>query len=284
MQLRREPVIESDHMESQTAPVMASSQPTDPRGSRWRLPPAGWDPPTPAGPAPDLRRRADEARLELVRRAEALDIPWERILQDEIHAEQAQRRHVPDVAAVPLATRLSLLSSSFLSSWRVRDEIQALSSAARSGATPVPIRELRLVFRRLAGRPEHEAAALATHLWLAHQRVLALQRVCCAARKSQGTTSERMAAICAGTRCSFDDAAWALGRETAPRPGHALDASIQKAREEGYQIPRAPTEARALAELRRIVRRSSHRLSRRRSRSSDAVALPHRVSLRDDVV
>ena len=271
-------------MGSQTAFVMASSQPSDPRRSHWRLPPAAWQPDAPAVPAPDVRPSADEARLDLLRRAEALDIPWQRILQDEIHAEQAQRRHVPDAAAIPLATRLSVLSSSFLSSWRVRDEIQALSAAARSGALPGPMPELRLVFRRLVGRPEHDAAALATHLWLAHQRVLALQRVCRAARRSRGATSERMAAICTETRCSFDDAAWALGRETAPRPGHALDASIRKAREEGYQIPRAPTEARAFAELRRIVRRSSHRLSRRRSRQSDAAALPHRVALRDEVV
>ena len=226
----------------------------------------------------------DEARLELLRRAEALDVPWQRILQEEIAAEQAQRRQASDVGAMPLAMRLAVLPHAFLSSWRVRDEIQALSTAARASVLPGPVRQLRLVFRRLVGRPERQTAALATHLWLAHERVLLLQRVARAARRTRGTTAERMAEICARTRCRFDDAAWALCGESPARRGHALDASIRKARDEGFEIPRAATEARAFAELRRIVRASSVRRPRRRSPVSDSVALPHRVALRAGVL
>jgi hypothetical protein len=219
-----------------------------------------------------------------MRRAEALDIPWRRILIDEIQAEQALRRHVADAAERPLAQLLAVLPHSFLSSFRVRDAIQALSCAARSSVMPGPVRQLRLVFRRLVGRPERDTAAVATHLGLAHQRVLLLQRVCRAARRSRGTTAERMAAVCARTRCTFDDAAWALCGEEPSRRGHALDASIQKARDEGFQIPRAATEARAFAELRRIVRAASHRLPPPRAAHSDSLSLPHRVALRDDAV
>jgi hypothetical protein len=57
---------------------------------------------------------------------------------------------------------------------------------------------------------------------------------------------------------------------------------VQKAREEGYQIPRAATEARAFAELRRIVRAASARRPRRGA-PADAVALPRRVAMHDDL-
>lgn len=262
---------------------MASSQPT---GPRWIGPRAGPPAPRPA-PEPDPEPSpadADADRLEVLRQAEALDIPWRRLLRDEIQAERAQRRHASDVGAMPLAMRLAVLAHAFLSSWRVRDEIQALSMAARAGLAPGPVRRLRLVFRRLVGRPERHAAALATHLWLAHERVLLLQRVLRAARRCRGTTAERMAAVCATTRCSFDDAAWALCGGAPARCGHALDASVQKARDEGFQIPRAATEARAFAELRRVVRAAGARLPRRGAARSASVTLPHRVALREDVV
>ncbi len=201
--------------------------------------------------APD----AEHARLEVLRRADVLEIPWERILLDEIQAEQTLRRYVESVGDMPLATRLSLLSFGFLSSWRVRDQILTLSSAARSASFRNAVSQLRLVFRQLVGQPERKAD-FSGHLWFAYQRVLLLQRVCRAARRSRGSTAERLAFVCSATRCAFDDAAWAVGREEAPRPGHRLDAAIRKVREEGFQIPRASTEARSFAELRRITRAS----------------------------
>jgi hypothetical protein len=234
----------------------------------------------------DPAESGERTGLEILRRVEALKIPWERILLDEIQAEQTLRRYVEDVAEMPLVSRLSVLSFSFLKSWRARDQIQALSCAARGASLRSAMSQLRLVFRHLAGQPDRGQAAFAGHLWFAHQRVLLLQRVCRAARRSRGTTAERMAFICSTTRCSFDDAAWALCREDSPRPGHRLDAAIQKVREEGFQIPREPTEARSFAELRRIVRGSRHPVLRRRprKRSSDGVTVPPRVGLPSDAV
>ncbi|HWZ86244.1 MAG TPA: hypothetical protein VN032_08585 [Thermoanaerobaculia bacterium] len=260
----------------QRAPVPAGPRAVPPT---WAAAPQG---PSPADPA----RNTDEARFEILRRAEALEIPWERILLDEIQAEQTQRRYVEKVAEMPLATRLSLLSSSFLSAWRVRDQIQALSCAARTTSLQSAVRQLRLVFRRLAGQPDRGNAALATHLWLAYQRVLLLQRVSRAARRSRGTNAERMASTCSTARCSFDDAAWALCREETSAPGHGLDAAVGKVRDEGFQIPRASTEARSFAELRRLVRASAHPVGRRRSpaRPGDSALVPRRVGLRQDLV
>lgn len=228
----------------------------------------------------------EHARLEILRRSEALQIPWERILLDEIQAEQTLRRFVEDVPEMPLATRLSLLSFSFLKSWRVRDQILTLSCAARSASLRSAVSQLRLVFRRLVGEPDRSRAAFAGHLWFAYQRVLLLQRVCRAARRCRGTTAERVAFVCSRTRCGFDDAAWAICREDSPRPGHRLDAAIRKVREEGFQIPRASTEARSFAELRRIIRASPRPVRRRSSRrpSVDAVAMPRRVALPADAV
>ena len=114
---------------------------------------------------------------------------------------------------------------------------------------------LRAVFRRLVGQPERGRAAFTGHLDIAYQRVLLLQRVCRAAGRSRGSTAERMAYVCSTTRCGYDDALRPVPRGCA-RAGHRLDAAIRKVREEGFQIPRAANEARAFAELRRVVRAS----------------------------
>ena len=229
------------------------------------------------GPAPV----GEQARREILRQAEALEIPWERILLDEIHAEQTLRRYADDGVETPFPLKLSILPLSFLNSWRLRDQIQSLSCAARSASLRSAIGQLRLVFRRLVGDPDPDKAALVGHLAFAYQRVLLLQRVCRIARKSRGTTAERMAFVCSTARCGFDDAAWALCREDAPRPGHRLDAAMQRVRAEGFQIPRHANEARSFAELRRIVRASPVALRRRRRSRlpTDSVTTPARAGL-----
>jgi hypothetical protein len=227
----------------------------------------------------------EAARREILRRAELLEIPWERLLLEEIQTEQTLRRYVPDVSEMPLSTRLTLLTFSFLRSWRVRDQILGLSSAARASPDPAALRQLRMVFRHLIGQPAGNRAALAGHLWFAYQRVLLLQRVCRAARRSRGDAAERMAFVCAKTCCSFDDAAWALAREGSPRPGHRMDDAVRKVREEGFQIPRASNEARSFAELRRMIRATPPPgVSRRSWRAARSVALPARVPLPADAV
>jgi len=237
----------------------------------------------PAAPAPPV---GEQARREILRQAEALEIPWERILLDEIQAEQTLRRYSQDGVDAPFSLKLSILPISFLKSWRLRDQIQTLSCAARGAGLRSAIGQLRLVFRRLVGGADPGKEALIGHLGFAYQRVLLLQRVCRVARRSRGTTAERMAFVCSTARCGFDDAAWALCREDAPRPGHRLDAAIRKVREEGFQIPRASTEARSFAELRRIVRASPRpaRRARRAAGPQSAASVPRRVGLPVDAV
>ncbi len=234
-----------------------------------------------AGSVPESPER--DTAFELLRRAEALSIPWERLLREEIQAEQILRRNAESVETMPLATSLSLLPTSFLKSWRVRDRIQSLSCEARGAGFRSAVRELRLAYRALIGQASPFREAFAGHLWLAYQRVLLLQRVSRAARKCSGANAERMASICARTRCSFDDAAWALCLEGSPRAGHRLDAAIRKAREEGFQIPRAATEARAFAKLRGIVGASGRGFMRPTAGLRSA-ELPARVGLPADAV
>jgi hypothetical protein len=236
-----------------------------------------------------MRPFPEESALEVLRRAEALEIPWKRLLRDEIRAEEILL--LPAAGAdseMPLATALSLLPGSFLSSWRVRDRIQTLSCEARGASFRRAVRELRLVFRRLIGRPGSGQAAFSGHLWLAYQRVLLLQRVSRAARRSRGTDAERLAFVCSTTRCSFDDAAWAVRLEDSPRPGHRLDAAIRKARDEGFAIPRESTESRSFAKLRRVVRASARPSPRRASparlRSQDLLSTPRRAAFFVDVI
>src|SRR5262249_1900691 len=202
-------------------------------------------PPAPARPypAPTPLSRPNESEpgrellhsAELIHAAEELNIPWERLLRDEIAVEHVLRRHGNGVEAdMPLATALSLLPSSFLKSWRVRDKIQNLSCEARGASFKGAIAELRAVFRRLIGQSESGRGLYSGHLWLAYQRVLLLQRVCLAARRTSGTNAERIATICSRAKCSFDDAAWALCLEDSPRPGHRLDEAVRKVRQEGF--------------------------------------------------
>ncbi|HEY1251239.1 MAG TPA: hypothetical protein VGH97_08615 [Thermoanaerobaculia bacterium] len=274
------------------------SRPGNPSGegvvnARFRPQRPAAPPPAPRPfPAPARVTRAperppeDDAARELLRSAEELNIPWQRLLRDEIAVEQILRRHAGGVEAeMPLATALSLLPSSFLKSWRVRDHIQNLSCEARGASFKGAITQLRAVFRRLIGKSESGRGLYSGHLWLAYQRVLLLQRVCLAARRSAGTNAERIAFICSRTRCTFDDAAWALCLEDSPRPGHRLDEAVRKVRQEGFQIPREATEAKSFARLRRVARAAPEspgpRLRRRKRRGD---ALPQRVELPSDAV
>ena len=225
---------------------------------------------------------------ELARRAEALGIPWERLLREEIRTEEKLRGFLADIDAdCPLWSILAVLSFSFLQSWRARDRIGNLAHEARSCLHSDALRELRSVFRRLTGAGPGDRAAFAEHLWFAYQRVLLLQRVSrVVSRSRRMANAERLAFVCSRARCSFDDAAWAISQEEISRRGHPLDAAVRKVREEGYQIPRLGTEVKSFAELRRIIR-SSPRLAGRRSSSQrprNPVSVPPRVACPVDAV
>ena len=202
---------------------------------------------------------------------------------EEIRAEETLRRYLDDVEADwPLWSAVTILPFSFLQTWRVRERVVDLACQAQGSLGASALRQLRFLFRRLAGGPatRSASASLAEHLWFAYQRVLLLQRVARVAAKSRGLMQERLAFVCERARCSHDDAQWAVCREESPRRGHCLDESIQKAREEGFQIPRAVSAAKAFRCLRTAARTSAHRLQRRTALPAptrDRAEVPHPV-------
>jgi hypothetical protein len=247
------------------------------------LPVRDSDPPSPTPFAPS----ETGSPADVLRWAETLGVPWKRILLGEIEAEQRLRRYLADLdtdCALPSA--LTILSFSFLQSWRVRDQIESLACQARGASDRGAVRQLRVVFQRLTGKGDRDQVAFAQHLWFAYQRVLLLQRVCRTAARSHGTMAERLASICSRARCSYDDAAWAVCEEDSVRRGQQLEAAVRKAREEGFLIPRADTEVGSLMVLRRIVRVSAHPARRRPSarRSGVPVSAPRRVQLPVDAL
>jgi hypothetical protein len=242
--------------------------------------------PAEPAPAPDAGSRAEALEpQEILDCAEALGIPWKRLLLQEIEAEQELRRRLPGARGCPLPRALTILPLSFLQSWRVRDGIETLACQARAGSVRGAVRQLREVLRRLLGKGDREQEVFSQHLWLAYQRVLLLQRARRAAERSAGSTAERLAFVCSTTRCSYDDAAWAVGQEDAPGPGHRFEAAISKVRDEGFRIPRAESEARALTQLRRAVLALSAADRRRRSNTpkTDNSNFPIRDAGRDSI-
>ncbi len=190
---------------------------------------------------------------EILACAETLGIPWRRVLMEEIEAEQKLRRYLADVgAACPLESALTILSHAAQRSWRVRDQVESLAGQARASARGAR-RGLQKFVRHLAGESEPASAAFVRHCGFAYQRILLLQRVRRVAARSGGSMPERIAFVCSTARCAFEDAEWALREEGSPRRGHRMEAAVRKVREEGFFVPRAQTEARALTELRKIV-------------------------------
>lgn len=220
--------------------------------------------------------------IEILARAEALGIPWRRLLLGEIDAEQKLQRYLADIEQdCSLRSVLRVLSLSCLNSWRARDQVERLACEARGAADRDAVRQLRMVLRELTGRTNRDKVAFAAHLWFGYQRVLVLQRVRRAVARSRGTLAERLAFVCATSRCGYDDAAWAAVQEDSPRRGDRFEATVRKVREEGFLIPRAETETRALIEVRRILRSSPFSRKRRQRPTGHQGSLsgPRRVQL-----
>ena len=217
------------------------------------LPVRDGDPERPAALLP----AEGSASPEILSCAETLGIPWRRLLLDEIRAEQKLRSYLPDVGAgYSLESALAILSHAALRSFRVRDQFETLACQTRASVRGA-LRRMRAAVRGLAGGSGGNDAALLRHCRVAYHRILLLQRVRRAAVRSRGSPAERLAFVCASARCSFDDAAWALGEEDSPRRGRRMEAAVRKVRGEGFLVPRAHTEAQSLAELRRIVASSA---------------------------
>ena len=211
---------------------------------------------------------------EILSCAEILGIPWRRVLLQEIEAEQKLRRYLADVGEeCPFDSALSILSHAAQRSWRVRDEVENLAGQARASVRGAR-RGLRKFLRHLEGASEPASAAFVRHCGFAYQRILLLQRVRRAAARSRGSMPERLAYVCSTARCAFEDAEWALREESSPRRGERMDAAIRKVREEGFFVPRAQTEARSLAELRKIVFAASSRSGIRNDSSGFRAAGP----------
>jgi len=225
---------------------------------------------------------APDASEEVLRRAEALAIPWTRILLAEIEAEEGLRRYLADVDEEwALESALAILPLTFFQSWRIRNRIQSLSFEARGRSPRDALRRLRLVSRRLVGTPAGDRPDFLEHLRFAYERVLLLQRVCRAAARSRGSLEGRLAFVCSRTRCCYDDATWAVSQADSTRRGPSLEAAVQRVRAEGFRIPRAETAARSLAELRCLVRGAPPRVRRKAARPD--VTTPQRVRLSDSI-
>ena len=202
-----------------------------------------------AEPTPDIRAVA-----------EALGIPWRRILQSEIDSERALRQMLGGASAdEPLWRILCALPSSALDSWRVRERVNALACEASSGRAPAAARELKEVFDYLRGRRKgrQSSADLASHFWFAYQRVQELVGVAGAAEKARGDHAWRIRRTAEVSGCSSADARWAVDRADSPGRGHRLDDTIARARSEGFEIPRAGTPMQSFVLLRRLARKSA---------------------------
>jgi hypothetical protein len=212
---------------------------------------------------------------QVLQHAGTLGIPWERILLEEIETELKLRRYLPELdRRFPLSRAADILSFSLLRSWRVRDRIETLACEARTTSPRGALRLLRIVFRRLTGKEERSKEDVSGNLWFAYQRVLLLQRARRVAARTRGPMPDRLAAVCTLARCGYDDATWAVSQEDSPRRGFRLEAAVQKVRNEGFRIPRAESEARAVTELRRMLHRR-----RPRVRATRPLSAPPRVRL-----
>ena len=212
--------------------------------------------------------------------AEALGIPWERLLEAEIHAERTLRGFVGEADAdVPFWRLLSALPATALDSWRVRERLAQRVRDARLMHSGAALRAIREAIDELCGRGTHSTApadeALAVHLAHAHERVRELARVARAAERIRGEKDQRSSRLVERTGCTPVDAAWALARAESPERSHAIDDAVRQARAEGFEIPVEDSEFHSFLALRKLARR--HPPKRRRGRR---IARRHHPSLR----
>jgi hypothetical protein len=232
---------------------------------------------------PFTGRELSPEAAERITIAEALGIPWERLLDQEIDAERSLRRFLGEPEGeLPMWRFLSALPGTALDSWRVREKLEAWIRDARLGHSPAALRALREALDEMCGKRDRGVSdrALALHLTLAHERVRELARVARAAEKSRGDRAARLAAILAKTGATEADALWALRRVESPDRTHAIDDAVRHAREEGFEIPRADSEFQAYVILRKRARRkprvrraASHRLAKPGARRASPTAV-----------
>jgi len=204
--------------------------------------------------------------LRLVRQAEALGIPWRRVLSREIFAEGMLQRFLgSEVDDMPLWRALSILPNSLFHSWRVRDIVDRLSWEASAQGSQEARREMGSLVECLSGprsRQWTDDMARAKHYWFAYHRILELQAAALAAERSAFRGEACVVEVCESAGCVRKDAEWAVARLESHERTHALDDAVTQARGEGFEIPNAATELQAFSRLRRFVLR--HRIFRRK--------------------
>jgi hypothetical protein len=217
------------------------------------------------GAAPERRDS-----MELIAEAEALGVPWREILSREVLAEATLQRFLgAEIRDVPLWRLVSILPVTLLHCWRARDRIDRLCWEASTEGGRSARREVKALLNKLAGsRPRRagERTMLARHYWFAYNRVLELQAVALAAERCRAASGDREEALCECTGAPRRDAAWAVARLTSPGRSYVLEDAMARAREEGFEIPRAESELKAFARLRRFVSRHDLRVRRLRRR------------------
>jgi hypothetical protein len=217
-------------------------------------------------PAPRESRPGDALRL--IGEAEALGIPWKEILSREIQAESTLQRFLgTDMRDLPLWRVISILPNSLLHCWRARDLLDRVFWEASAEGSRAARREVTALVDCLTGRRSRrvrESMILARHYWFAYNRVLELQALALAAEKCAAPPESRAVALHESTGAPRRDIAWAIARITSPDRSYVLDDAMARAREEGFEIPRASTEPEAFLRLRRFVTR--HDFRPRRSR------------------
>jgi len=206
--------------------------------------------------------------LRVIEDADALGIPWREILSREILAESTLQRFLgSEITDLPLWRVISILPNTLLHSWRARELVDRLCWEASAEGSRAARREVAALLECLSGRRArrvHEEDMLARHYWFAYNRVLELQAVALAAEKCGAPPDARVPALCECTGAPRRDVDWAVARLTSSARSHALDDAMSRAREEGFEIPRASSEPKAFSLLRRFVSRHDFRLRRPR--------------------
>ncbi len=216
--------------------------------------------------SPVVGERLAPDALRLIENADALGIPWREILSREIQAESTLQRFLgSEIQDLPLWRAISILPATLLHSWRARELVDRLCWKASAEGSSEARREVTALLECLTGkraRRSREEATLAQHYWFAYNRVLELQALALAAEECGAPPGLRLAALSQCSGAPRRDVEWAAARLTSSARSNALDDAMARAREEGFEIPRAPTESVAFSRLRRFV--SCHRLFRAR--------------------
>ncbi len=203
----------------------------------------------------------------LLAQADALRIPWQAILADEIVAETTLQRGLAESPAEwPLGCAFYLLPNSLLQSWRVRDRLVRLAWEATAEHSREAALQLRSLYLHLTGKPSQRPPVdflMASHLWLGYRRVLELRNVARAANRSRGHRAARVECVVGKTRCAPSDAEWAVDRADSRQRSHTLDEAMRRAREEGFELPHGRSEPDAFLRLRRFLQRRGFLPARR---------------------